>query len=144
MKKVALLFSFFALILFNTRAANYEMNLNDVDQFFESAEEVNFSLMMSDSYLADQTNDISKTGEMLKGGGKSTVVAFILCTFLGGLAIHRLYLEGPFILVLGYACIPVAGSVAACYDWIMLLIKTINGDGVDEWIGCRKLFTWDC
>lgn len=60
------------------------------------------------------------------------------------IAIHRLYLEGPFILVLGYACIPVAGSVAACYDWIMLLIKTINGDGVDEWIGCRKLFTWDC
>lgn len=120
----------------------------DVDALFAQAEEVTTVALSSVSAMKDAFAGISASEESLSimpgGGDKSVVIAFILCWFFGGLGIHRIYLDGPFILVLGYACIPIAGSIAACHDWWALLFKLIGGEGIDHWIGCKRLFVWTC
>ena len=66
---------------------------------------------------------------------KSRLVAFLLCTFLGGLGIHRFYVgktvtDDLWLLTLG--CLGIGSFV----DWIMILcgsFKDNNGLVVSEW-----------
>ena len=66
---------------------------------------------------------------------KSRLVAFLLCTFLGGLGIHRFYVgkTGTGVLwLLTLGCLGIGSFV----DWIMILcgsFKDNNGLVVSEW-----------
>ena len=66
---------------------------------------------------------------------KSRLVAFLLCTFLGGLGIHRFYVgkAGTGVLwLLTLGCLGIGSFV----DWIMILcgsFKDNNGLVVSEW-----------
>lgn len=66
---------------------------------------------------------------------KSRLVAFLLCTFLGGLGIHRFYagkIGTGIVWLLTIGCF----GIGSLIDWIMILCGTFkdnNGNVISNW-----------
>jgi hypothetical protein len=93
MKKICILITFIALgMSSNTFAGDYTINDSKVESLLNSSIQNDFSNV--DFSLNDMT--------ALQGGDKQAIVAVLLDFFLGGIAIHRVYLGGSPILIAGY------------------------------------------
>lgn len=71
---------------------------------------------------------------------KNPLVAIILAWFLGGVAIHRVYLGSKPILILGYAI--TACGIFGIVPIIDLVVLAINYDDISKYIGNNKYFMW--
>lgn len=78
-----------------------------------------------------------------KTTGNSQVVAIILCFFLGGLGIHRVYLGGSGKLILFYLLLSFVGlgGILALIDFIALIVSgTGPFEGNDKLLACFDAF----
>ncbi len=128
MKKL-LAFALFVTAGFASQAATstYFVDDSKIESVLEASETV--SLNSADLQL-DQS--------ILKANGDDQIVAVVLGFFLGGLAIHRVYLGGRFALVPIYffTCGGIFGIVPLV-DWISILL---NGTG--DFVGNDKFIVW--
>lgn len=140
MKKLFVLFAFLIFLTgsqANASVSEYMIDDQAVEAVFESG------IQLSAVQLLDKLpiSDIAG-GAQLNASDRSPVVAFILATFLGGLAIHRVYLGGTAVLIPAYifTCAGIFGIVPFI-DWIMLIIGLANDD-ISKYEDNDKFFMW--
>jgi hypothetical protein len=119
----------------STSNSEYILDEQAVEKLVANSQDVSLN------FLAP-TDAFGTNGTMLVNGEKSKVVFLVLNFFLGGLAIHRYYMgvDGAWYMFLGYACVPVAGTVASCGDFLYVLFgtKTTHKEYADN----KKWFVW--
>lgn len=71
---------------------------------------------------------------------KNALVAILLDFFLGGIAIHRVYLGGKPILILGYFI--TCGGIFGIVPLVDLIVLAINFDDISQYVGNNKFFMW--
>lgn len=136
MKHYVLSLAFLACLFsvsLSSRASSYKADEAAVDELFNASEDV--TLVAADLVANATVN--SNTA----GGGK-TVGGFLIRNFFcGGIALHRHYMGGDWgKLWWKYFCIPVAGGVASCGDFLYVLIK--GNEALDKYDGEDKFFVW--
>ncbi|HLP32923.1 MAG TPA: hypothetical protein VK202_05585 [Bacteroidia bacterium] len=132
MKKLTLTLAFFVCLLSAGFASDYKLDEAAVDQMFTASTDVTFSPEAQAAFAANPT---TVTGE-------KTVAMFLVWNFFcGGLALHRKYMGSDWSkLWWKYFCIPVAGGVASCGDFLYVLIK--GQDALDNYDGNDDWFVW--
>jgi TM2 domain-containing membrane protein YozV len=134
MKKIFMLTLVGAMLMsFSSMASGsekYRISDESVEALFATATDVtltsavSFNSFGTDAVLAE----------------KNALVAILLDFFLGGFAIHRVYLGGKPILVLGYLI--TCGGIFGIVPLIDLIVLAINFDDISKYIGNSKFFMW--
>jgi len=137
MKKLLLLLSFCLFIAASeTFASSYTIDDSKVEALFENSVQVaSFDVMHS----FEPSSTLSTNATL---GEKEPIIAVLLAWFLGPIAIHRVYLGGTGLLVLGY-CVTVGGifGIVPFIDLIVLIIGAVNDD-ISKYIDNDKFFMW--
>ena len=76
--------------------------------------------------------------EQSKVAGANGLVAFVLCTLLGTLGIHRFYMGTATLTGIGYILTGGGFGVVVLIDWVVLLI---NSD-ISKYENNTKFFMW--
>jgi hypothetical protein len=71
---------------------------------------------------------------------KDAILAIVLNFFLGWAAIHRVYLDGTPLLILGYLI--TFGGIFFIVPLIDLIVLIINYNDISKYIGNNKFFMW--
>ncbi len=135
MKKIFLLSLFGAMLMsFSSMASAEQYRINDasVEAVFAVANDVTSNLTSITSFNALSTDAVMAE--------KNALVAILLDFFLGGIAIHRVYLGGKPILVLGYFI--TCGGIFGIVPLIDLIVLAINFDDISKFVGNNKFFMW--
>lgn len=132
MKKILLLtFSLSLILSVSSFASSNEYRIDDeaVEAVFE-----NSVAMLSADAMFDIASDKATLEE------KNVWIAVLLDFFLGGLAIHRVYLGGKPVLIVGYllTCFGIFGIVPL----IDLIVLVINNDDISQYVDNDKFFMW--
>jgi TM2 domain-containing membrane protein YozV len=139
MKKVVTLFSllliFSAFTFANTDS--YRIDDNQIESLFAAAEEVTFS----DMSLSDGLQEFQMASPTQVKGEPTPVVGWVLCFFLGGLGIHRLYLGTATLTFIGYLCTGGGFGILALGDCVVLLIGVLNDD-ISKYVDNPALIMW--
>lgn len=119
-------------------AGNYRVDDAAIEAVFNNAIEtvasdmpsVNDALSSNETLFADDKGKEEKTAS----------VAILLNIFVGGLGIHRVYLGGSGVLVVGYilTCAGIFGVVPL----IDLIVLIINNDDISKYVDNDKFFMW--
>ncbi len=91
------------------------------------------------------TNFESATDNMLAmmpagADSKNAILAIVLNVFLGAIAIHRVYLGGTPLLILGYFI--TFGGIFFIVPLIDLIVLIINYNNISKYVGNNKFFMW--
>jgi hypothetical protein len=135
MKKIfmlSLVGAMFVSISTMASTAKYRISDESVEEVFsastvispESVSLASFTTLGTDAVLAE----------------KNALVAILLDFFLGGLAIHRVYLGGKPILIFGYLI--TCGGIFGIVPLIDLIVLAINFDDISAYVGNSKFFMW--
>lgn len=140
MKKLLSLFAGLFLVSTLSFAGNYTLNDEKIDNLFEQATEA--SIMELSSDVVSMAGNAAAT-TISSAVDTEVLVAFVLCWVVGGLGIHRVYMGGKPTLILIYfiTCGGIFGIVTLI-DWVMLLIKLVQGEGVGSYKNNDKFFGW--
>lgn len=138
MKNLILLFCLIFGITTHTKAYNYKINSHEIDALFENAKEV--PTLAIAAFAESHLNTESRLNTTKAKAGDNPVVALVLCYFLGWAGIHRLYLGGSYVCCI--YCVPVIGTIAWVGDFIVLLIRAIQGESIDDFVGSNRIFVW--
>lgn len=135
MKKILLLSLLCATVLsFSSQASSlYRVDDAAIEAAFSSAVPANFEFSDASSLLSPLT------GQAVMAE-KQAIVAILLDFFLGGIAIHRVYLGGKPILILGYFI--TCGGIFGIVPLIDLIVLAINFDDISKYVGNSKFFMW--
>lgn len=142
MKKFLSIFSVLAVIVIanttSAKAENYVINDDAIEALFASTDVVPITLDYVNSILPTST-----TEKAMVSGSANGWVAFILCTFLGPLGIHRFYLGTDAFTGICYilTCGGCFGLVPAI-DWIVLLIANAVNNDVSKYEDNSKFLMW--
>lgn len=132
MKKLLSLFAGLFLVSTLSFAGNYQIDNNKIDGIFEQATEKsiieltnsidNFKSEFNTSFINDSNADTE------------VLIAFIICWFVGGLGIHRVYMGSKPTLILIYliTCGGIFGIVTLI-DWVTLLIRLVQNEGIGSY-----------
>ena len=115
-------------------AGNYTVNDDAIDALIEASAEVSPLDLMPEAPVPAAAS--------LASGNPSPIASFLLCTFLGGLGIHRHYMgTRPWMWAIYF--FPVGGifGVVPLIDWIFLLIGVVD-DNISEFVGNTRFFMW--
>ncbi len=140
MKKLLSLFAGLFLVSTLSFAGNYTLNDEKIDNLFEQATEA--SIMELSSDVVSMAGNAAAT-TISSAVDTEVLIAFVLCWVVGGLGIHRVYMGGKPTLILIYfiTCGGIFGIVTLI-DWVMLLIKLVQGEGVGSYKNNDKFFGW--
>lgn len=133
---LSLSLAFFANANVNsTSNSEYFLNETALETVVSSAVDVTSATLTSVSGVNGMDNAPSINGS-------SKPLFLVLNFFLGGLAVHRYYMgvDGAWYMVFGYACVPVAGTVATCGDFFYVLFGTSTTH--EEYADNKKWFVW--
>jgi hypothetical protein len=136
MKKVLLVC---LVALFAITSQSYASTAYTID---DAAVEAVFDNSVSVIDLASESDSMVLENAAMLKAGKSPIAAFVICWLLGGIAIHRVYLGGTPLLVLGYI-LTIFGifGLVPLVDWIVLLVDVFRNDlGKHE--GSDAFFMW--
>jgi TM2 domain-containing membrane protein YozV len=133
MKKILLLLLVCTLSYSYTQASQYRVNDAAIEAAFSTAEVAAFN-------LSDASSLLNPMGGQAVMAEKNALVAILLDFFLGGLAIHRVYLGGKPILILGYLI--TCGGIFGIVPLIDLIVLAINFDDIGKFVGNSKFFMW--
>jgi TM2 domain-containing membrane protein YozV len=135
MKKLLTLFCFIAIIgISNAYSSNssYYIDDNAVEEVLSSGVEVNtqFNLVRNDGILGQKTALAEK----------DPLIAIALDFFLGGLAIHRVYLGGRPTLILLYFI--TCGGIFGIVPLVDLIVLVINYDDISQFVNNDQFIMW--
>lgn len=71
---------------------------------------------------------------------KNVWIAVLLDFFLGGLAVHRVYLGGTPVLIVGYLL--TCGGIFGIVPLIDLIVLVINNEDISKYVNNNKFFMW--
>ena len=131
-----LLFSLIAILAVSVaaNAGNYTVNDDAIDALIEASAEVSPLDLMPEAPVPAAAS--------LASGNPSPIASFLLCTFLGGLGIHRHYMgTRPWMWAIyvftGFGIFGIVPLV----DWVMLLIGLVDDD-ISPYVGNTRFFMW--
>jgi TM2 domain-containing membrane protein YozV len=118
---------------FQANASNYKIDQNSIDQLVAKAE----------AAPAISVFDLQAAPELAKlSGAKDPVVAFILCTVVGYIGVHRLYLGTKPLTFVLYVITAGGCGIVVLVDWIMLLMVLIDKKDMGPYIDNPNFFMW--
>jgi len=118
---------------FQTHATNFKVDQNRIDQIVAKAEVA----------PAISAFDLPATPELASiTSGKDPAIAFIICTVVGGIGIHRLYLgTAPLTFVL-YLITGGGCGIVVLIDWVMLLVALVEDKDISPYVNNPNFFMW--
>ena len=138
MKKTLLvcMVALFVVIAQSFGNSKYRVDDTQIESIFDNA----ISVQKSNINLTQLYEDTNARFEIKEG--KSPIAAFVICWLLGGIAIHRVYLGGTPVLIVGYlftffgffGLIPFG-------DWIVLLVSVFKND-LGKYEGSDAFIMW--
>jgi hypothetical protein len=135
MKKVFLLTMIIAMVAsVNSFASSSKYKINEVaiDQVFETGINV---LSIEGSHDLMDINNITSVK-----ANQNAWIAVILDLLIGGLAIHRVYLGGTPVLIIGYLL--TFGGIFGLVPFIDLIVLIINNQDISKYIDNNAFFMW--
>ncbi len=135
MKKVFLLtlmMAFCASVNSFASSSKYKIDEVAIDEVFETG--INVLAIEGSSNLMDM-NSIS-AGR----ADQNAWIAVILDLLIGGLAIHRVYLGGTPVLIIGYLL--TFGGIFGLVPFIDLIVLIINNQDISKYIDNNAFFMW--
>ncbi|MEL7001867.1 MAG: TM2 domain-containing protein [Bacteroidota bacterium] len=135
MKKLLLLTMMMAFMASVSTFASSKYKIDDVA--VEQVLDNGVAVVTADA-AANTVLDVNSTNAQL--AEKNALVAIILDFFLGGLGVHRVYLGGSGILILGYivTCFGIFGLIPL----VDLIVLAINFDDISKYVDNDALFMW--
>ena len=136
MKKSMLLFVFAMAATLGANAASmYKVDDASVEAAFSLATPMTVGISDLASAVSNPLG-IQATN----AGGKSAILAIVLDFFLGGIAIHRVYLGGTPVLILGY--LVTFGGIFGLVPLIDLIVLAVNANDISKYENNNKFFMW--
>lgn len=134
MKKILfLLFVCVCVASFESKAASlYRIDDAAVEAVFNVAKPL--AADFSASLLASPMSTNAVMAE------KNVWIAVLLDFFLGAIAIHRVYLGGTPVLILGYFI--TFGGIFGLVPLIDLIVLVISSNDISKYVGNNKFFMW--
>lgn len=122
---------FGCLFVCMANSSSYYVNDAEVETLLQNSEQVN----PFENGMNDMTHVMSR-----QAADPNVWVACVIDFFLGGIAIHRLYLGGTWVLVLGYlfTFFGIFGLIPLG-DLIALII---NSDDISKYVGSNAFIMW--
>jgi len=134
MKKLFLLF---AVVLFagsmDAMASSYRVNDEAIETMLSAATAVAFDVTATPLFAAPM-------GGTAIMADKNPWIAVVLAFFLGGIAIHRVYLGGTPVLILGYFI--TFFGIFGLVPFIDFIVLIINNQDISKYVGSNKFFMW--
>jgi hypothetical protein len=135
MKKLLAVFSLFLLIgVSNVNASSYYVDDAAVEEVLSKGVEVNSTFNLDVSSSAEFFSQSSTLND------KDPLVAILLDIFVGGLAIHRVYLGGRPTLILLYFI--TCGGIFGILPLGDLIVLAVNYDDISAYVGNDKFIMW--
>ena len=143
MKKLITLFACFLVSTCSLKASDaYTIDDSQVEQMFSNAQLVTPTAALDMAGISTGVDfHIATSNAAMKD--KNAAVAFILCFFLGGLGIHRLYMGTKTFTWVGYilTCGGIFGIIPFV-DWILILIRLVDDGNISDYVNNPKFFMW--
>ncbi len=134
MKKILFIVSCFLLVgSLQANASNYRVNDDVVEQVLSAATTVAFDVTATPLFAAP----LGGTAIM---ADKNPWIAVVLAFFLGGIAIHRVYLGGTPVLIVGYFF--TFFGIFGLVPFIDFIVLIINNQDISKYVGSNKFFMW--
>ncbi|ADR23235.1 hypothetical protein MATR_29160 [Marivirga tractuosa] len=135
MKKLLAVFSLFLIIgLSNATASSYYVDDSAVEEVLSKGVEVNTDFSLDVNTSAELFNQSASLNE------KDPLVAILLDIFVGGLAVHRVYLGGKPTLILLYFI--TCGGIFGVLPLGDLIVLAINYDDISAYVGNDNFIMW--
>lgn len=119
----------------SAKAENYLVNDEAVEASFASA----IAAPMSVDFINTSIPNVPT--EQAKVSSTNPWVAFVLCTVLGNLGIHRFYMGTAVLTGVGYILTLGGCGIVSLVDWVVLLIGAANND-ISKYEDNTKFFMW--
>jgi hypothetical protein len=135
MKKVLLLtlvMAFVASISSFASTSKYKVNETAIDQAFEAG--INVVAINSERDIMDITSVKAVNEE------KNVWIAVILDFFIGGLAVHRVYLGGTPVLIIGYLL--TCGGIFGLVPLIDFFVLILSAGDISKYVDNDAFFMW--
>ena len=133
MKKVLFTFALVFSVIFTTTAnSNYYVNDTEVETLLEESIQVN-----PFENSVDFANFVKAADQ---SGDKNAWIAVIIDLLIGGLAIHRVYLDGTPLLILGYLF--TFGGIFGLLPLGDLIVLIINNQDISKYVGSDAFIMW--
>jgi len=138
MKKILTLFSLLLLVGFSMTltAGNYKLDQSKVDAVFATADQAT-TLSVFD--LAD-FNALQLPGQ--KVDEKDPVIALVLCSVLGYIGAHRLYLGTETMTFVLYLITAGGCGIITLVDWVQLLMVVLDKKPLDPYTDNPNFIMW--
>ncbi|MBS1682020.1 MAG: TM2 domain-containing protein [Bacteroidetes bacterium] len=133
MKKILL------LALFCTVGFAYSSKASSIYQVDDAAIEAAFNLATP---VVAQLSDVASIANpfAVQSSDKNAWIAVILDFFLGGIAIHRVYLGTKPIMILYYFI--TCGGIFGIVPLIDFIVLIIDNEDIGKYVGSNKFFMW--
>lgn len=118
------------VVSINANASSYKIDNNEVESLMNNSVQQNMSSV--DFKLSDVTK--------VQAGDKQAIVAVLLDLFLGGIAIHRVYLGGTPILIAGYLF--TFGGIFGILPLGDLIVLLINFGDIGRYVDNDAFIMW--
>lgn len=144
MKKVILMLILTVSIFGYAKASennNYTINDQQLEQMFTNSTEINLN-QISENLMTTQATSINLAENKMAHmkSEKSSVVAILLCFFVGGLGVHRAYLGTATMTWVGY--ILTCGGIFGIVPLVDFVVLIIDMNNVDKYVDNSKFFMW--
>lgn len=134
MKKFICLFLFTVVASFGAQASSmYKVDDTAIETAFNLATPLTLG-------ISEFTSSIASPMAVQASGGKSAFLAIVLDFFLGGIAIHRVYLGGTPILIVGY--IVTIGGIFGLVPLVDFFVLIFNASDISKYENNNKFFMW--
>ena len=136
MKKILALSVFCLLLITGERASASSYRVDDaaVESVLTSAKPIAMQLVSSATSLVSPYSTDAVMAD------KNVWIAVLLDFFLGGIAIHRVYLGGTPVLILGYFI--TFFGIFGLIPLIDLIVLIISNQDISKYVGSNKFFMW--
>jgi len=133
-----MLFFVFAMVAsFGASASSmYKVDDTSVEAVFSKATHVSVTIPTTQADATPSLLTVQETG----ANKHSAILAIVLDFFLGGIAIHRVYLGGTPVLILGYLF--TVGGIFGLIPLIDLIVLIINAGDISKYEDNNKFFMW--
>lgn len=133
MKKIIVLFFFLGIALTGfSKSADYQIDDQLVEQKLSAAQQTTFSLQ--------EMPLIGINGATAVQAEKNVWIAVALDFFLGGIAVHRVYLGGKPLLILTYFI--TCGGIFGIVPLVDLIVLVIDNEDISQYVDNDRFFMW--